>query len=197
MPQDSNIGSIRVMALRGGTISEITEFLNDLESAYLDIYFAEEIWPFPDPLFRKRYEYPLDLPLLSAQRRQAVPPEHILVIQKVVIESPGFWECLASLNPLLQIREYLNDRHKRRQDKEFREASEKDRLKLENEILEQQVQEGRNKVLRERIEVLRQIGYKDEQIRQLIWASMGRSLARLGRHQDIGLIDGSDDEDHK
>jgi hypothetical protein len=55
---------------------------------------------------------------------EAVPPYARLVLEHVRIESPGFWEFVASLNPLQQIREYLNDRHRRRQDGEFRDASE-------------------------------------------------------------------------
>lgn len=58
----------------------------------------------------------------GALTADTVLPEHRLVIKSIRIESPGFWEVFASLNPLQQIREYLNDRHKRKQDREFREA---------------------------------------------------------------------------
>jgi len=64
----------------------------------------------------------------------ATPPKDLLEIASFSIHSPGFWEVLGGLNPLQQIREYLNDRHKRRQDREFREAAEKKKLEIENEL---------------------------------------------------------------
>jgi hypothetical protein len=98
---------------------------------------------------------------------------------------------LGSLNPLQQIREYLNDRHKRRQDKEFREAAESEKLRLENELIQRQIWEKENAVLRDRILVLKEVGYSEQEIRQLIWAQVGKPLAVLGRHQDSGLIEGA------
>lgn len=69
------------------------------------------------------FAYPiLGLANTATLSPEAVVPEHRLVVKRVRIESPGLWEFAASLNPLQQIREYLNDRHQRRQDREFREA---------------------------------------------------------------------------
>lgn len=119
-------------------------------------------------------------------------PEHRLVIKSVRIESPGFWEVLASLNPLLQIREYLNDRHRRRQDKEFREAAEREKLILENELIQRQVWEKENSVLSERIRLLKEMGFTDSEIRELVWAKVGQPLAQLGRHRDSKLIGGAE-----
>ena len=75
-------------------------------------------------------------PLLSEEMLVpvATPPKDLLEIASISIHSPGFWEVLGGLNPLQQIREYLNDRHKRRQDREFREAAEKKKLEIENEL---------------------------------------------------------------
>ena len=102
---------------------------------------------------------------------------------------------MGALNPLQQIREFLNDRHKRRQDKEFREAAERDRLRLENELVQRrQVWEKDNSILKDRISVLKEVGYSDLEIRQLVWSHVGRPLAALGKHQDSGLIqDASED----
>lgn len=123
---------------------------------------------------------------------ETIPPQARLVLEHIRIESPGFWEFVASLNPLQQIREYLNDRHRRRQDRDFREAAERERLALENELIRRQIAEKDNSILRERIAILREIGYTDEEIDRLIWSSIGGPMARLGRHQDKRLIGGAE-----
>jgi hypothetical protein len=142
MPDE--LGSLRIIGERGGTITEITEFLSDLEKAYIAIYTFDQSW-LPRRLSRRlppeiwiELGYPL---WAKGDARQApmsadaVPPYARLVLEHVRIESPGFWEVVASLNPLQQIREYLNDRHRRRQDRDFREAAERERLLLENELI--------------------------------------------------------------
>lgn len=116
MPENDNTGTLRVVANRGGTVSEISQFLIDLERAYVALYRLDNrlsrSWPqFPR---RMRYEFfELGYPLLALEdpvrHPESLLPEHRLVIQRVRIESPGFWEVLASFNPLQQIREYLND----------------------------------------------------------------------------------------
>ena len=88
------------------------------------------------------------------------------------IESPGFWEFLGALNPLQQIREYLNGRHKRRQDREYRETAEQERLRLENALIQRQVCEKENAVLRDRINLAKELGYSDHELRQLLWAQV-------------------------
>lgn len=195
MPEAS--GRLTILGDRGGTIAEITQFLTDLEGAYLALYAFDHPW---FPRYTKRYLPPelwMELafpfpgfgrPLYVPTNPDLLPPSVRLTLERVRIESPGFWEFLASLNPLQQIREYLNDRHRRRQDKDFREASEKERLQLENELIRRQIVEKDNGILRDRIAVLREAGYSDEDIQRLIWATVGTPLVRLGRHQDTRLI---------
>jgi len=202
MPEEQ--GRLMVAAERGGTIGEITSFLSDVEVAYVALYRIDRL---SLDLHRLRRRFPLDFlldvtyPLAPFGLHWAVPidpreipPSDRLVIGRVRIESPGFWEFLGSLNPLQQIREYLNDRHKRRQDREFREAAEKERLALENELIRRQIYEKENSVLRERIAILKELGYSNEDIDRLIWTSVGAPLSRLGRHQDNRLIGGGHDE---
>jgi len=203
MPQEQ--GRLAISAERGGTIGEITSFLSDLEAAYIALYRVN----LPGLELRRLrrfvpiellYDagYPLSL-LPSAGTAVAladeVPPADRLAVVRVRIESPGFWEVLGSLNPLQQIREYLNDRHKRRQDREFREAAEKEKLLLENELIRRQVYEKENSVLRERIAILRELGYENADIDRLVWGTVGGPLSRLGKHQDTRLIGGTEDKD--
>jgi len=200
MPAEETIGTLTIIAERAGTVAEISQFLGDLEAAYLQTYRFQYLWA--SSWSRKRihrmsdlfldfgFVYPLmGLPSTEALAPDTVLPEHRLVVKRIRIESPGLWEFAASLNPLQQIREYLNDRHKRRQDKEFREAAERDKLVLENELIQRQVWEKDNAVFRERVLMMRELGFSDAEIRQFVWAAIGRSMAQLGRHQDTGLIE--------
>ena len=204
MPSDTN-GRLIILGERGGTIAEVTSFLADLEQAYLALYRLDGL---SLELRRLRRRWPLELFLGmgypasphsfggGALDANQVPPRDRLFLHRVRIESPGFWEFLGALNPLQQIREYLNDRHKRRQDKEFREAAEKEKLQLENELIRRQIYEKENAIFRERVELLRDMGYDNDEIDGLIWGSVGAPLAKLGKHQDTGLI-GSGDVDGK
>ncbi len=199
MPDSNDVSTLQVLANRGGTIPEISRFLGDLETAYLSLYQLEYLFLPPRtrrPMLPQLY-FELGLPFRSITSHPLIPssdavlPERRLVVTRVQIESPGFWEVLGSLNPLQQIREYLNDRHKRRQDKEFREAAESQKLQLENELIQRQIWEKENAVLRGRILVFKEMGYSDQEIRQLVWTQTGKPLAMLGRHQDSGLIEGA------
>lgn len=192
--------TLRVLANRLGTVSEVTTFLDDFEAAYIAIYTFDTFWLSTNGKRLRRYkiEFLLEfgpVPYLgtppSPLTKDDVLPEHHLILNRVRVESPGFWEFLGSLNPLQQIREYLNDRHRRKQDKEFRNVAEKDRLELENELLRRQITESDNSILRERISILRDLGFTDQEIRHLVWMNIGKSLAQLGRHQDAGLIEGA------
>jgi hypothetical protein len=202
--EDEATGTIRVLTNRAGTASELSQFLQDFEAAYLALYGFDAA--FSDAQRRRwdrTFRYfglewpglvigfypPLAWRSLADITPDSVLPEYRLVVKSVRIESPGLWEFLGSLNPLQQIREYLNDRHKRRQDREFREAAEKKKLELENDILQRTVWEKDNAVLRDRISILKEVGWSDDEIRQLVWANVGPPLKELGSHQDSGFIE--------
>ena len=200
MPTESREATLKVTALRGGTIAEITSFLNDLETAYTRLYHFDIRWLRPSLLRRRHLIFELEMglpfPFLESPREELSPdsilPVHRLVVSKVSINSPGFWEFLASLNPLQQIREYLNDRHKRRQDREYKELSERERLVLENDLIQRQIAEKDNAIVHDRVQLMRELGFTDEEIRQVVWSQIGTPLAKLGRHQDARLIEGAE-----
>lgn len=199
MPNEQASGTLRITALRGGTIGEITAFLADLEAAYTRLYHFDVGWMRPSSLRRRHLLFELEMglpfPFFETGREElsadSILPVYRLVVSKVSISSPGFWEFLASLNPLQQIREYLNDRHKRRQDREYKELSERERLVLENDLIQRQIAEKDNAILRDRVQLMRELGFSDDEIRQFVWSQIGRPLAQLGRHQDTRLIEGA------
>ena len=51
---------------------------------------------------------------------------------------------------------------------------------------------SRNKVLKQWIETMRDLGFDEEYIRCVIWNGSGVHLSRLGRHQDNRLISGAE-----
>lgn len=118
--------------------------------------------------------------------KKIVLPSETLKINKVNIQSPGFWEFLGSLNPLQQIREYLNDRHERCKDKKYRSRQ-------EEELGDLSIMEKKNNIINQRIEILKGLGYSETEIRQLVSSMIIEPLNKLGQHQDRGLIEGQDD----
>ncbi len=191
-------GFVKILSSRGGSVNEVTRFLHDVEMVYNALYLFENIYlerfNFQSKHFRRGYQYYYEFGVnvgpyaFDKLNENLILPQNRLLINSIRIESPGFWEFLGALNPLLQIREYLNDRHRRRQDREYREVSERERLVLENELIQRQILEKDNSIIRDRINIMRDLGYSNEDIQRIIWANIGMPLVELGKHQDTALI---------
>jgi hypothetical protein len=85
------------------------------------------------------------------------------------------------LNPLEVIRQWVSDAHERRKDREYREQAEKERLELDNLL-------HSNRVMRDWISMLKELGYGDLEIRELLNRSFHEPLEKLQHHQTIGLF---------
>jgi len=207
--RDGQIGGadrpLRIKALRGGTVTEVIDFLEDVEGAYNSLYsfnLTISRWHTTRRYWRRFIGSEELFGLLPfengitqfASYPDQMLPEYRLELRRVSIQSPGFWEFIGGLNPLQQLREFLNDRHERRKDHEYRELAEKERLRLDNELLQRQILEKENSILREQLSIMREVGLGDAEIRQFIWSRLGAPLSQLGRHQDSGLIEGSVNE---
>ena len=189
-------GTVQLNIQRGATVQEFQQFLTDLEQAYLAIYLL------PSRRELRRLERWLPLPLeylpldvLAADRSEAasidrsrVYPEDQLEMTRIMIQSPGWVELLGSLNPLQQIREYLKDRHERKKDKEWRWETEKQRALVELEILCIQAEKEQIGVIKDFNDLLQRLDLSPEQRRKILWERLGVPLARVGRHQDTGLL---------
>lgn len=172
----------------------------DERSHYLRKYWKEysirkesPFDPFLYELFRDSNLFSRDeisVNLLELQSKldieKIVLPSDRLTILKVNIQSPGFWEFLGSLNPLQQIREYIKDRHERQKDTKYRNRQ-------EEELSELSIIEKKNIIVSQKIEILRNLGYSETEIRQLVVSMVIEPLNKLGSHQDNGLIDGIED----
>lgn len=189
--------TLKIYALRGAQVDEIISFLNDLQNAYENLYvfnfIIEDAKLFSkdeiDLIHGHGKNKPLRLSPIK-EVREVIMPNERLIINKVSIESPGFWEFLGSINPLQQIREYLKDRHERRKDKEWRERLEEKKMELENLSLQ-------NKIVGERIEILKSIGYSNEGIRRVVSRHLYEPLKKLDKYQDTEMIGSAEIEDNK
>ena len=182
---------------RQRNVRQIDERFQRLGRYWKD-FSSRKDFPFDPYLYELFFEdYALGRPnstlpnLLELQSKididKIILPNDRLIISKVNIQSPGFWEVLGSLNPLQQIREYIKDRHERKKDNKYKSRQ-------EEELAELEITERRGRIINQRIETLRGLGYSDSEIRQLVTAMVIQPLNRLGGHQDNGQIEGPDEQ---
>jgi hypothetical protein len=106
--------------------------------------------------------------------------EDSLFLQSCEVGSPGFFEFLGALNPLEVLRRYLNDRHERQKDRQYRNKLEAERLDLENMLLQ-------NEVFGERLRLIKEhVG--DVEVAPVLNAWVVRPLEAVGRESDAGLL---------
>jgi hypothetical protein len=197
MPQP---GLLRIHGEGRFEVESVRQYLLDLEFAYNSIYLFELTVTRAERFARRyppeivwAYEIPFGFAGISRGRfSRDWPPSHSVVastvpirdrltVNRIQISSPGFWEFLGNLNPLEVIRKFINDRHERRKDREYKETAEARRLQLENMKLE-------NEVLRERIGIARELGATEQDLAPLLNELVFRPLLALEPHQDRGIV---------
>lgn len=196
-------GTLRITSSGGWPVTDVVDFLDSFRSAYEGLVilyatlgtFTEEAQRFggripytEDEYFNLSF-YSISMPTLVLTLPQEVfarliRPQDRLILLRAQFSSPGFWEFMGTLNPLEVIRKFLDDRHRHRQDREYREGQEHRRLELDNLLLE-------NQVIRERIELARNLGLPDEALAPLMNRFVGEPLQRLGIVDDRGVIEAS------
>lgn len=204
-------GRLVIKGKRSASVSEVREYLTAVEEAYNNLYVVDliiadlrnEIQEIErGRAFRVARTDFLSQTGLDRGQKSPLPfieeyllPEDKLQLSSVVIESPGFWEFMGSLNPLQQIRNFINDHHERRQDREYREEREANRLDLENERkrVENERERIRNakertKAVRERVELLRELDIAEEKIRRIITQHIEGPLDEVEEFVSSGLI---------
>ena len=202
MPEQARL---RVHGQGGVEVELVAAYLNDLKHAYdLILVFETAIddtrraaREFPFPL----YPFAFELGSLRGPRRAArrirdwppttediasfIPRSEQLTLSAVSLASPGFWEFLGTLNAFEVLRKYLNDRHERRKDRDYRESAEQRRLALENLVLE-------NRALSERIRIAKDMGATDRDLAPLLNELIYKPLGALDRYQDKRVIEFSE-----
>lgn len=181
-----------------GTMQDVILFLYALEKNYnyilmIDKLLSTTIHNYRIKNFLREYEaYQLDIKkeftdfYNCLELKDLISDEERLTILSVNFNSPGFWDVIGSLNPLSQIREYIQDRHLRKRDMEFLESEKKskelanEKIKLENDILKLEITQTM-------INQLKAIGLSDEEIFPII-KDYYTSLSLLDSHIDSGRI---------
>ena len=203
MPQRQ--GKIRIHGHGEIEVELVEEYLADLRHAYDSLLVFESVMDgfkrvsreFPFPFYpiglmygwplgpRRAVRYVRDWPPTVDEVSSLVPHSEQLVLSAVKLSSPGFWEFLGKLNPLEVMRQYLNDRHERRKDREYRESAEERRLRLENLKLE-------NEVISGRIRIAKELGATDRDLAPLLNELVNKPLLSLDRHQDKDVIENAE-----
>lgn len=164
-------------------MGDVSGFLRDLEYAYNSAYVFDSILEEAEELYRTGNSPGLPIrnllwmawwPPTPEKVAAMVPEADRLRLIGVELHSPGAWDFLGKLNPLETIRLYLNDRHERQKDREYRSRAEAEKLELEN--------------FKEKIDVLKQLGATDKDLALLKEQLLAKSLRQLNSYQDQGLI---------
>ena len=105
-----------------------------------------------------------------------------LELNGVVLQSPGWWEFLGSLNPLKAIMDYMNMRHEQAKDNTYRNRLDQERKVIENDIL-------RVELFQKAVEALRTASVPPEDIAAIARDYYVVPLLRLESLQDRQLIE--------
>lgn len=163
---------LQIIGYELGSLADVTAFLNALDDLYRgisiidlvadDIKKADESILSPEERLLRAISQDENAPIVDFRREIARRTEQFarisLELTAVRFSSPGFWEVLGSLNPLLQIREWVNDSHERRKDRQYRERNEDNRQRIELEQLQ-------IKVVSDKVRLLREVGVPEDEIR--------------------------------
>jgi hypothetical protein len=163
-PSHEPLLGLRISTAGSPTVGELAEFLKDLRQAYKGLLSVEQGSFTSAPARATRRVIGADL-----------------IVRRINLASPGLWEFLGALNPLKVIADYVQQRHERLKDNEYRNRLEEEQLILKNELL-------RNQVIRERLEILSEAADVDPKAREYVIGSVVTPLRQLGRHAESGFV---------
>jgi hypothetical protein len=166
--------TLRIRSSGGRDLGPVITMLVDLQQAYVAAYI----------FFTAPPKQLVSLARLEAKGTAELPMLTDLVLSRVTLSSPGFWEFVGSLNPLKVLVDYLQQAHERKKDEDYRNNAERDKLALENELL-------RNRVIKERVELLQNVGFNNAELKGLMTTYLSEPLLKTREHVNSGLIEGA------
>ena len=193
---------VRIYGNTLGEVKDVALFLYTLETNYKNLLAYDKA--IMESVISTTFPYPTYEKVLSRFMRFAseccvdefLEPEDKLVICSINFNSPGFWEMIGSWNPLNQIREYINERHARKRDKEY--AWELDKKIIQTEVEKKNLENDmlRVELIQNITKQLQLIGLDKEYILH-ITKNCYKNLELLNEHIDeerITKIEVVDDE---
>jgi hypothetical protein len=122
-----------------------------------------------------------------ALARESTP----VVFESAKFSSPGVWEFLGGLNPLNFVLELIKLWRVSSEGRRYRNSHEQKVAQLEEQRLFLQNQLLSNQIVRERLDILRQVGVSEPVIQENILGPMISSLVELTTAADQQAIDPS------
>ena len=182
----SRITALEMHVTRAAHAHYIAEFLTAADYAYSSIavfYVTVDEIQIRDVSHRWHWEMWLERwPEKQPDIASLILPSERLWVEKISISSPGSFRFLGKPAVLETIRKYLQDRHERKKDKEYRNAAEQQRLLLQNEM-------AAVEILAKRVQILKSMGYPEPAIRRILMGNVVEPLEKLGAFADDGYID--------
>jgi hypothetical protein len=176
MPSEKN-AILKIESTGNVPLHVVGRFLSTLEHTYNYIYVGHML--LSDSTQRARWREALfsKRPIRFALW---VPRQDRLILKSVELHSPGSWEFLGKLNPLETIRQYLQDRHERRKDRQYKEPAEKRSMALDNLLRENQVLSGQ-------IDNARKLGATDEDLKPMLERFIRKPLLELDKVENARI----------
>lgn len=121
--------ALRIHGNGDAYVGDVSGFLQALEYSYNSAYVFDSIIEEAEDLYRTGNSPGLPIRNLLWMAWWPPTPEKVaamlpeadrLRLIGVELHSPGFWDFLGKLNPLEVLRQYINDRHERQKDREYR-----------------------------------------------------------------------------
>lgn len=205
MNEDEGNETIRAELGDSLYLNHFIDALSDLTWAYNAIYYfldvsqdieqtarawrrSEPFWPPGLPFifglpFKAKSRAPAPAELVSpdqAELARYVYPSDRLIVEGCHIASPGWIDLIGKLNPLEVLRQWAHDRHERLKDTKYRDAEDKRKRQLENDLLE-------TELIRKRLELLREVGVPKTVIKKLA-AAVLLPVHQVEGHMNNGIL---------
>jgi len=190
----------------GLPVHRIADFLNTLEEAYNALLLLDRLIEDYDSWLDERDEQLRRKRLRDLRRfgcllttRESLrragnlfTPKSRLRVHAIEVGSPDFWAFVGKLNPLEVIRQWVQDAHERRKDREYKESAEARKLELDNEMKRVEIEDHelanelkKVEIVDRKIEIAKQLGATDEDLAPLVRNLFYKPLKRLERFNDV------------
>lgn len=183
-----NEAVLRITILRNGRIEEFAELFSVLDKLYKHMIVLDIISREAERKSRVKNDQKFSsIPVVKILESQVKTSER-LKLYRIKINSPGYLDVLGQLKILENLRGFINERHERKKDNEYRNDSERKRLELENAAKE--IENSRNKtaLIEQQMQLLSSYGVPESKIRDALMSHLEKPIDAINHQSEIGLI---------